>query len=299
MRKKNPIMTQLHYQIQLQSGLMKECWKSVYKVHNKPDDHVVMQYLANSTVAEDFPYGNSKKPVNFLPSAKSLTTAMADKVTSLCSLQVATASEPEQFQPRNAQQKKYFERKSEVSADNFLVLHELAYMLPGFIWQISTVLDLAVFFGALQFFSLLDSGSSVLLTYDMTFNLGDFSVTTVVMHTGMFEDRPIFPVAFMLHERKFQRIHEDFCTDIVKRLPNSVYGQSFNICSDSEAACSNAIKKAFPQWNIFNCCNHILRDVEFWLKKHGGSKEETTLYKIHNQDILKSRTPEEYSMAFE
>jgi len=104
----------------------------VYKVHNKPDDHVVMQYLANSTVAEDFPYGNSKKPVNFLPSAKSLTTAMADKVTSLCSLQVATASEPEQFQPRNAQQKKYFERKSEVSADNFLVLHELAYMLPGF-----------------------------------------------------------------------------------------------------------------------------------------------------------------------
>jgi len=122
---------------------------------------VVVQYLGNSAVAKDFPHGNSNKPVNFLPSAKSLTTAMTDMVTSLCSLQVATASELEQFQPRNAKQKKYFERKSEVSADSFLVLHKLVYMLPGLIWQISTFPDLTVFFGAPQFFSLLDSGSSV------------------------------------------------------------------------------------------------------------------------------------------
>ena len=71
---KNPIMTKLHYQIQLQAGLTKEFRKSVYKVHSKPDDHMVVQYLVNSAVAEDFPHGNSKTG-KFLAICKVITGA--------------------------------------------------------------------------------------------------------------------------------------------------------------------------------------------------------------------------------
>jgi len=289
-------MTKLHYQLQLQSGLTKEFKKLVYRVYANPD-LVIVHYVGDSTVAIDFPHGNSNKPANFLPAAKSLTITMGDKATSLCSLQAATLEEPEQFQPRNNNQKRYFERKSELNADSFMVLHELAYVIPQFIWQITTYPDLTVFFGLPQFFSLLDSCYSILLSYDTTFQLGDFYVTTLVIQNGLFEERPIFPIAFMLHERKFQKLHEDFCTCLSKMLPSACQGQPINICTDGESACSNAIQKAFPHWNLVSCWNHILLDVEYWLKKHDGGKNDISLYKTHVRDILQSKTHEELCMT--
>jgi len=56
-------------------------------------------------------------------------------------------------------------------------------MFPGFIWTITTYPDLAVMFGLREFFGMLERCVSelVLLTYDTTFQLGDFYVTTLVV----------------------------------------------------------------------------------------------------------------------
>ena len=294
--KKNPLMTKIHYQIQLKSGLSKEFRKFVYKVHSDVA-RVIVHYMGQSSVAEDFPHGNSKRSINFLPTAKSLTNRLDDKCKKLNHLVVETASEPEQFQPRNANQKKYFARKATVSSDSFLVLHELAYMLPGFIWNIATFPDLTVTFGLTRFFELLEMCGDGIFAYDTTFNLGDFYVTTLVAQLGQLHERPIIPIAFMMHERKFQKLHEEFCCTIAKLLPTSVTARTFNICTDGEAGCSNAVKTAFPHWNVFSCWNHILRDIEFWLKKHGGAKDDATVYKSQVQDILNCATDDEYQMT--
>jgi len=137
----------------------------------------------------------------------------------------------------------------------------------------------------------------LLMTYDTTFNLGDFYVTTLVVQMTSFTERPIMPVAFMLHERKFQKFHVQFCEGIAEHLSPAVAGMLLHICTDGESGCSNAIQEVFPSWIIFNCWNHIVRDFEFWLKKHGAGKDEMSVYKSHVRNLLSSSTEEEYSMT--
>jgi len=269
----------------------------VYQVYAEKD-LVVVHYLGNAEAAVDFPHGNAKRAVNFLRTAKSVTGQLSDKNSKLSDIRVKTANEAEQFQPRNANQKRYFKHKSQVTTDSFLVLHELAYMLPGFVWSVTTFPDLVVLFGLPEMLNLLEKCSSdvLLLTYDTTFALGDFYVTTLVAQLSTFNERPIWLVAFMLHERKFQKLHEQFCHSIASHLP-SLWCAALHICTDGKNGCSNAIQQVFPNWLLFNCWNHILRDVELWLKKHGACKEETCVYKTHVRNLLTSATDDEYSMT--
>jgi len=96
-------MTKLHYHIHQPTGLSKEFRKYVYKVPAH-SNVVVVQYIGNETVAVDFPHGNAKRHVNFVPTAKSVTDQMSNKTTKLCDLRINTVNEPEQYQPRNTNQ---------------------------------------------------------------------------------------------------------------------------------------------------------------------------------------------------
>jgi len=83
------------------------------------------------------------------------------------------------------------------------------------VWSITTYPDLVVMSGLPEFLSMMEQciGDILLLTYDTTFNLGDFYVTTLVVQISTSE-QPILPVAFMLQERKFQKLHQEFCNSI-------------------------------------------------------------------------------------
>ena len=96
----------------------------------------------------------------------------------------------------------------------------------GFVWSISTYPDLVVLFGLPEFFKMMDDCSDdiLLLTYDTTFSSGDFYITTLVLQLCTFTERPIMPVAFMLHERKFQKLHEVFCDETACRSSPGVSG---------------------------------------------------------------------------
>ena len=155
----------------------------MYKVPAHPDV-VLIHYSGNDQIAENFPHGNSVKLVNFLPTATSLGARLADKSVKLADLQAQTVCKDIQFQPRNANQKRYFERKQSLNCDSFFVLHELAYMLPGLIWYIGTYPDLLVLFGLPDFLQMLDKcdNNKIFFTYDTTFNLGDFYLTALVVH---------------------------------------------------------------------------------------------------------------------
>ena len=57
---------------------------------------------------------------------------------------------------------------------------------------------------------LLDTKSGTLLGYDTTFKFGDIYVSILVFRHAMFNESPVIPVAFLNHDRKFQKVHERF-----------------------------------------------------------------------------------------
>ena len=200
---------------------------------------------------------------------------------------VDAAGGPQQFQPRNPRQVKYL-RSSVANAkkmgnDSLVTLHEIAYMVPNFVWSISTFPDLTVIFGLDCLLTELASCDKILLSYDTTFLLGDFYLSVLVGKFSMFNECPCMPLAFLLHDRKFEIAHADFFTRLPARFPakNDVV-----IVTDGELAMSKAITKALPQWHLATCSNHILTDVELWLKKRSASHLEISVYKCQLQELL-------------
>lgn len=83
--------------------------------------------------------------------------------------------------------------------------------------------DLEVIVGSSEFFEELNKllqlkDHLVTIFYDTIFNLGDFYVSTVAIQHPMFKETPVLPIAFMLHERKFQSCHEHFIEELKKKI---------------------------------------------------------------------------------
>ena len=64
--------------------------------------------------------------------------------------------------------------------------------------------------------------SSQLLSHDTTFQLGDIYVSVLLMCHTLFEDAPVMPVCFLLHERKLGSAHEEFIKYVVVSCPTLV-----------------------------------------------------------------------------
>ena len=73
---------------------------------------------------------------------------------------------------------------------------------------------------------LLQAASNIpqLLSYDTTFQLGDFYLSAFLFRHTTFSSSPVIPCFFLLHERKFQSCHEEL-REIAKRVPNLVNGK--------------------------------------------------------------------------
>ena len=111
--------------------------------------------------------------------------------------------------------------------------------------------------------------SGTLPGYDTTFKLGDFYVSILVFRHAVFNEIPVTPVAFLTHDRKFQKVHERFFGQLVEQIPN-LGKASVKIVTDREVGITNALQKVFPNAHVLHCWNHIIRDLKFWLKNTGG-----------------------------
>lgn len=107
-----------------------------------------------------------------------------------------------------------------------MALHELAYMIPGFSWFISTYLDAVVVCGCTFKKKLLKSGSVALLSYDTTFNLGNVYVSVLMAQSGALGEKPCFPIAFLVHDRKFEDTHKIFFSAF-----ENGYEQLLSVCN--------------------------------------------------------------------
>lgn len=84
-----------------------------------------------------------------------------------------------------------------------------------------------------------------LMSYDTTFNLGNFYVSILVMRNTDIIGDPIFPVLFMTHEKKLLPTHELFWGSFVKNLIHfDKYGLNVPIVTDREKCIVSAILKS-------------------------------------------------------
>ena len=83
-----------------------------------------------------------------------------------------------------------------------------------------------------------------LISYDTTFLLGDSSVPIVVARNIYFEGNPIFPVAFLIHDKKFRKYYHEFFTDIFEAAG---LAKAVNVpfVTDREKGINNVSKHAF------------------------------------------------------
>jgi hypothetical protein len=242
--------------------------------------------------------GLSKKSTNFLGAAPSLRANLKNncQTKNFKELLVDSATESIQFQPRNARQIKYYKEKTStrtrIGSDAILNVHELAYAIPEFVWSVRTYPDLVVCFGLPEFIEILHCCSVCLLSYDTTFNLGDFYLSVLVVRLTIEEEAPCIPIAFVLHERKFNTVHEEFFHQFNQRLKRTINAY---IVTDGEQAIVKAVKEKLPSWHMMTCWNHLLRDVEAWVKKHQGSSSDVIIYKGNIREILESSSVEQFA----
>jgi len=97
------------------------------------------------------------------------------------------------------------------------------------------------------------------LSYDTTFNLGDFYVSVLIFCETEFVDAPVMALAYLIHERKLQQTHEEFFAHIAQVCPEIGAASNFILVTDQEAAITNAFSKFFPHTRTFLCWNHVLQ----------------------------------------
>lgn len=70
------------------------------------------------------------------------------------------------------------------------------------------------------------------------------------------------------------------------------------IVTDGEVAIVNAIMRNIPQCNckLVSCRNHILMDVQYWLRKRSASSSEIAVYKSQITEIMMCDTPDAFSL---
>ena len=103
-------------------------------------------------------------------------------------------------------------------------LHKIAYDIPGYIHKITIFPDLVCVCGAHEVLEELDrvvllGSNEQLLSYDTTFQLGDFYVSPPLFCHTLFKENLLIPAMFLIHERKFTDTQKELFKRCVKDIP--------------------------------------------------------------------------------
>lgn len=301
-----PFIKKYHHKVSKSSTFQRHAW---WLLENP--NIVLVHYIGNEAEYQETPHGNSKSKtreyVRTCPSVVSklkqrdIQTPISvyqDELSKTCS-----SSHQAVLQPRNLKQVQnsiqLSRQEKRLSQDEIYNLNLLAHELKGYISEITTYPDLKCFFGLpdvmSEFNRLLQVKSNFTLycSYDTTFDLGDFYLTPIVFRHILFETSPVIPLAFMLHKRKYQTLHEDFLRHLTRHIPN-LKNSKVPIITDREYGITNAITNILPNSQILFCWNHFKQDVIRWLQRHKASHNEIQVYVSHVEEILMSETVEEF-----
>lgn len=280
---------------------------------------VLLHYIGDHNIGSQYPHGNSKgenaRPyIRTCPSVVQSVSTIKDLPSNVYKhmVQASTCSPNQQpvLMPRNSKQVKNIQAKQRQSfclTHNALYnLHELAYDLGDFVYKITTFPDLVVICGLKSILFEVDriimvkSQHSVLLSYDTTFKLGDFYLSPILFKHVLFVDAPVMPAAFLVHERKFQGVHEEFMSFISVMIPSlSKLKEPVPIVTDNEVGICQAIDKCLPGVHRLQCWNHLINSVKMWLCSHGAKPVEIPIYISHLRQLFHQETEDMYLQKLE
>lgn len=111
----------------------------------------------------------------------------------------------------------------------------------------------------------------VCLSYDTTFDLGEFYLSVLTFRSTEFYEKPILPLMYMIHERKNQEAHNMFFDKLSELVPELCEPgqQRTYMVTDEEAAIVNAIKTYLPHLNRYRCWIHTWRNIKTKLQTLG------------------------------
>ena len=84
------------------------------------------------------------------------------------------------------------------------------------------------------------------LSYDTTFNMGDFYLSVLVYRETEFESTPVIPLLYLIHERKWESVHDFFFKRLTELVPELNSQKRILIATDEEKAIVAAAKKHLP-----------------------------------------------------
>ena len=190
-----------------------------------------------------------------------------------------------------------------LSQDSIYNIHVLAYEISGFVRKIVTFPDLEAVFGMAEVVEGLErelqlSEPGQLLSYDTTFQLGNFYLSILLYKSMIFQEEPCIPALFLMHERKFTSTHATFFSELKKVVP-SIQRSRIPIVTDRERAITSAINCVLPEIPNLSCWNHIFQDVRRWLTARGAPQSECTLYIGHLRQLFSQPSLEEYEATLQ
>ena len=136
----------------------------------------------------------------------------------------------------------------------------------------------------------------VLLSYNTTFKLGDFYLSPILFKHVLFVNAPVMPSTFLVHERKFQGVHEEFMRFVSVMIPSlSKLKEPIPIVTDSEVGICQAIDKCLPGVYRLQCWNHLINSVKMWLRSHGAKPVKIPIYISHLCQLFHQETEDVFT----
>jgi hypothetical protein len=184
-------------------------------------------------------------------------------------------------------------KETRLTHDQIYRTLELAYHLDGVVHEIAIYPDFYCIVAHPEVTSELNkvlmvkSDATALLSYDATFNIGDFYVSILVFRHVLFQGGVTIPAAFIIHDRKCSDVHDRFWRKLIQIVPNLKKNCPV-IVTDRESALNNAIKSYLPNAKIVHCWNHIRRDIKQWLRTHDGKTDDMSVYPANIVSLLQT-----------
>lgn len=164
-------------------------------------------------------------------------------------------------------------KKFQVTGDDLLNLCALDNTLKHFIKFVAVRPDLQIHLFHPQAVALakkLQTKETLMLSYDTTFNFGDYYLSMISTKNLHFIEEPLWPILFFIHERRFAQRHKKFFEDCVAKVIDL---NKAGITSDREFGIIKTIAdlitncKEASKLVQFYSTNHIVQDVKIWTLK--------------------------------
>jgi hypothetical protein len=159
--------------------------------------------------------------------------------------------------PRDAKQYANSVGNERKKHDDVIGLYLTHNEIPEYIHVMQLIPEFVIVFFTMPMMTLFDEVvhmPELVLHYDTTFNIGDFSMSLLVYKQPAFEKGPVILLAYMLHQSKKTDVHKLFF-ETFKTKCKAIEVCVFKFIIDREADITKVLQSSLPNVNLYYCWN--------------------------------------------